>query len=177
MTIATMIKELSFEYDRYDYESKDFLPHDEMTFARKVLMEKLLDGLYFLRFGGKNGIDSELNAQNKKSRYVADRAMYDGTEIALNRIRGSHGASQAATFKHEALDEMYKDLQDLWYADQGEWYTPYGAPVGYAYNTQNVPSTEVDIPQEILDMDAALGITQEVANDLVEPVKKKKKAS
>jgi len=177
MTIATIIKELSFEYDRYDYESKDFLPHDEMTFARKVLMEKLLDGLYFLRFGGKNGIDSEINAQNKKSRYVADRAVYDGTEIALNRIRGSHGASQAATFKHEALDEMYKDLQDLWYADQGEWYTPYGAPVGYAYNTQNVPSTEVDIPQEILDMDAALGITQEVANDLVEPVKKKKKAS
>ena len=67
MTIAKMIQELSFEYDRFDYESKDFLPHDEMTFARRVLMEKLLDGLYFLRYGGKNGIDSEINAQNKKS--------------------------------------------------------------------------------------------------------------
>ena len=177
MTIATMIKELTFEYDRFDYESKDFLPHDEMTFARKVITEKLLDGIYFLRFGGKNGIDSEINAQNKKSRYKADREMFDGTEIGLQRVRGSYGASQAATYKHETLDEMYKDLQNLWYADHREWYTPYGAPAGYAYNTQNVPSTEVDIPQEILDMDAALGITQEVANDLVEPVKKKKKAS
>ena len=174
MTIATMIKELSFEYDRFDYESKDFLPHDEMTFARRVLMEKLLDGLYFLRFGGKNGIDSEINAQNKKSRYEADRKMYDGTEISMQRVRGSYGASQAATFKHDQLDEMYKDLQDLWYADQGEWYVPYGAPVGYSYNTQNVPAEEVDIPQEILDMDAALGLDVEVANDLIETPKKKK---
>lgn len=177
MTIAKLIQELTFEFDRFDYESKDFVPHDEMTFSRKVLTEKLLDGLYFLRYGGTNGVDSEMNAQNKKRRYEADRKIFDGTEIGLQRLRGSFGASQAATFKHEALDEMYKDLQDLWYADRGEYYVPYNAPEGYSFGTQNVPSTEVDIPQEILDMDAALGIKQEVANDLVEPVKKKKKAS
>ena len=177
MTIATMINELTFEFDRFDYDTKDFLPHDEMTFVRRVLMEKMLDGLYFLRYGGKNGVDTEINANNKKSRYEADRKMYDGTEISMQRIRGSYGASQAAQYKHEQLEEMYSDLQHAWFAAHGEWYTPYGAPIGYSYGTQNVPQQEVDIPQELLDMDAAMGVNIEVANDLIEPKAKKKKAS
>jgi len=175
MTIATMINELSFEYDRFDYETKDFLPHDEMSFVRKVLMEKMMDGLYFLRYGGKNGIDTEVNAANKKKRYEADRKLFDGTEISTQRIRGSFGAAQAAQFKHEQLDDMYRDLQAAWFDAHGEYYTPYGAPVGYHYGSQNVPQEEVDIPQELLDMDAMMGIATEVANDLVETPKSKKK--
>ena len=174
MTIATLINELSFDYDRFDYETKDFLPHDEMSFARKVLMEKMLDGLFFLRYGGKNGIDSEVNANNKKNRYEADRKLFDGTEISTQRIRGSFGAAQAAQYKHEQLDDMYKDMQMAWFDANGEWYTPYGAPVGYSYGSQNVTQQEVDIPQELLDMDAEMGINVEVANDLIEPSKKKK---
>lgn len=173
MTIAKLITELSFEFDRFDYETKDFLPHDEMGFVRKVLMEKMLDGLYFLRYGGKNGIDSEVNANNKKKRYEADRKLFDGTEISTQRIRGSFGAARAAEYKHEQLDEMYRDLQAAWFDSYGEHYTPYGAPVGYCYGTQNTPDQEVEIPQELLDMDAAMGIKAEVANDLIEPKKKK----
>lgn len=173
MTIAKLITELSFEFDRFDYETKDFLPHDEMGFVRKVLMEKMLDGLYFLRYGGKNGVDSEVNAANKKKRYEADRKLFDGTEISTQRIRGSFGAAQAAEYKHEQLDDMYRDLQAAWFDAYGEHYVPYGAPVGYCYGTQNLPEQEVEIPQELLDMDAAMGIQTEVANDLVEPKKKK----
>ncbi len=77
MTIATLINELSFEYDRFDYETKDFLPHDEMSFARKVLMEKMLDGLFFLRYGGKNGVDSEstLTTRRTVTRLIASCSM------------------------------------------------------------------------------------------------------
>lgn len=176
MTIATLINELSFEYDRFDYETKDFLPHDEMGFARRVLMEKMLDGLYFLRYGGKKGTDTELYAASKKRQYEADRANYDGTEIAQQKLRGSLGAFQAAQYKHDQLDEMYTDMQHAWWEATGEWYVPYGAPVGYSFSTQNVPQQEAEIPQDILDMERAMGIAPEVANDLIEPTERKKKA-
>ena len=176
MTIATMINDLTFEYDRFDYETKDFLPHDEMSFTRRVLMEKMLDGLYFLRYGGKKGTDTELYAATKKRQYEADRASYDGTEISQQKLRASMGAFQAAQHKHDQLDEMYTDMQHAWYAAYGEWYVPYGAPVGYSFSTQNVPQQEAEIPQDILDMERAMGIAQEPANDLIEAPKKKKKA-
>ena len=176
MTIATMINDLTCEYDRFDYETKDFLPHDVMGFVRKVLMEKMLDGLYFLRYGGKNGKDTEIIASNKKRQYEADRASYDGTEIGQQRLSGSLGAFQAAQYKHEQLDEMYADMQHAWYAAYGEWYVPYGAPVGYSFSTQNAPQQEAEIPQDILDMERAMGIAPEPANDLIEAPKKKKKA-
>ena len=176
MTIATLINELSYEFDRFDYESKDFLPHDEMSFVRKVLMEKMLDGLYFLRYGGKNGVDTEINANNKRKRYEADRKLFDGTEISEQRIRGSHGAAKAAQYKHEQLDDMYADLQAAWFDAYGEYYTPYGSPMGYHYGTQNVPQDEVEVPQWMRDMDADMGVQSDVANELIEPKARKKKA-
>lgn len=167
-TIATLINEISFEFDRYDYESKDFLPHDEMDFTRKVLMEKLLDGLYFLKFGGKKGIDTDTYVKNKERQYKMDRAGFDGTEIGAMKIRGSLGQLQAARHKHEVLDNLYTDLQEAYEFMTGDHYQPYGSSPTYRFGTQNITATEVAIPDDILQMEAAMGIEPEVANDFID---------
>ena len=118
MTIATMINELTFQFDRFDYDTKDFLPHDEMTFVRRVLMEKMLDGLYFLRYGGKKSLVS-IQRSTPTTRRAATKqiARCTGGRSACNGFAYMNIAS--CTDKHEQLDEMYSDLQHAWFAAHG----------------------------------------------------------
>ena len=174
MTIANIITNLTFEYDKFDYESRDFRPDDVMYYVRKTLMEKVMDGLYFNRYGKDGKYDTEKLSANAKREYEAARKLFDGTEISQNKIRGAHEKFKASQHKHEQLVEMYDDMQAAWFAEFGEYYTPYNAAPDYNYGTQNVPQEELEIPQWLKDMDAEMGIEVESANDLVEPKKRKK---
>lgn len=174
MTIATLITNLTFEYDKYDYESRDFRTDDAMYYIRKNLMEKVMDGLYYCRYGKDGKYDTDKIASNKRTEYESARKLYDGTEISGNRIRKASEDFKAAQHKHEQLVEMYDDMQAAWFAEFGEYYAPYGSPAGYSYGTQNVPQEELEIPQWVKDLDAEMGIAPEAANDLIEAPKKKK---
>lgn len=173
--IVVAIKQLTAPFEKWDNEDKQFVPEDSMNYVRKVMLEKLLDGTYYLHIG-KTGDSSESYAASMKRKAEAAYRHRDGTEISNNLIRGAAGEAQAATQKHEYLETLYADLQALYLQETGQYFKPFNSPVGYNFGSQNVvPNTS--IPQDAEQMLAALGIQTDSANIVEEPTKQKKKAS
>tara|TARA_R110002012_G_C11538184_1_gene601179 strand:+ start:459 stop:1043 length:585 start_codon:yes stop_codon:yes gene_type:complete len=172
--IVVAIKQLSAPFEKWDNEDKQFTDSDGMSYVRKIMLEKLLDGTFYLHIG-KTGDSSESYAANMKRKAEVAYRHRDGTEISNNLIRGAAGEAQAADQKHLYLETLYADLQALYLQETGQHYVPYNSPAGYNFGTQNVvPNTS--IPQDAEQMLAALGIQTDTANIVEEP-KQKKKAS
>ena len=104
--IVVAIKQLTAPFEKWDNEDKQFAPEDSMNYVRKVLLEKLLDGTYYLHIG-KTGDSSESYAASMKRKAEVAYRHRDGTEISNNLIRGAAGEAQAATQKHEYLETLY----------------------------------------------------------------------
>lgn len=167
MTIVTSINELTFDYDKWDNEAKQFVDTDGMQFVRKVLLEKLLDGTYYLHYG-KSGNSSESYARMKKDEVSKVHRSYTGDEISANALRGAIGESNAAQHKHEQLAELYADLQSQYFQEFGDYYKPWGSPADYYYGSQNIVAAD-DMPDDIRQALEAMGMSPS-ANDMIEDV-------
>lgn len=173
--IVLAIKELSYDYERWDNEEKQFVMTDDMKYLRKIFLEKLLDGTFYLHFG-KTGNSSEAYAKRKSDEAAIAYRNRTGEEISNNELRGALGASRSANHKHEALAEIYADLQSQYNQEFGDYYKPYMSPPTYYYGTQNVLADET-LPDDIRQELEALGMLEDSANDiLVDDTPKKKKA-
>lgn len=171
MTIVSSINELTFDFDKWDNETKQFVDTDGMQFVRKVLLEKLLDGTYFLHYG-KSGNSSESYASMKKDDVKKARRSYTGDEISANALRGAIAESKSASHKHEQLAELYADLQAQYFQEFGDYYKPWGSG-DYYYGTQNIVASN-EMPEDIRQELEAMGALDEAANEYIETPTKKK---
>lgn len=164
MTIVSSINELTFDFDKWDNETKQFVDTDGMQFVRKVLTEKLLDGVYYLHYG-KTGNSSESYARMKKDDVTKAHRSYSGDEISANALRGAIAESKSAQHKHEELEVLYAELQAQYFQDFGDYYKPWGAPNDYYYGTQNIVAAD-DMPDDIRQELEAMGMG--TSNDMLE---------
>jgi len=168
MSIVNLVKEITLESTVYNTYEDKWEERDQLSFARKIIAEAIMDKLYWLTKGKKG---SE-NYVDLKKRDVADaRAAYRGDELSTLAFRGATANCKAASDKHDVLMQMMSELQELYrttMSEDADEYQPYGSvPTG------NVPETPSEIPEDIRQQLEALGMA-EPANDQVETKSKKK---
>lgn len=164
---------LTLDTEIYNSYEDKWIHEDQMAFPRKIMMEAIMDKLYWLTKGKNSSTKpsgSEAYLETKQAQVTYARQTFRGDEISLIKLRGSIANCQAAADKHTVLTDMQAQLHKAYIESYGEDYLPYGsAPAS------NVPvAAESDIPTDIQQQLEALGMA-EPAND--ETSKKKKKAS
>jgi hypothetical protein len=166
------ITNLTLDMEVYNSYEDRWHNEDQMAFARKIIMEAIMDKLYWLtkgkNKGGKpSGSEGYLTQQQARVKYAQET--FRGDEISELRLRGAIANCQAAAAKHEALTDLQNSLHSQYMIQFGEDYMPYGSAPH-----SNVPvAAESDMPSDIQQMLEALGMA-EPAN---EEKPKKKKAS
>ena len=153
--IVNALKEFTMEFETYNYTLKDFKEEDVLAYPKKILIEAMMDKVYFLQHGsrksGKTGTD--VYAANRRREFESDYSALQNGEIAQNQVRQSMMNSRAASAKNDLLGQLIHDLQQLYVDSYLEEYIPYGAP-----KTGNLPTHEVEIDKDLeAEMAAMIG--------------------
>ena len=82
MTISTdklieALENFSMEFETFDYNQSDWVERDELSFARKILIQGLMDKVYFLTAGNKakGKDDSNIKMQQEHTKVVSLTSM------------------------------------------------------------------------------------------------------
>lgn len=151
MTISTdklieALENFSMEFETFDYNQSDWVERDELSFARKILIQGLMDKVYFLTAGnkakGKDG--SDVFAAKKKQQYKDAARAYKGGELDINELRQAQANAKAASAKNDVLGDLMNNLQNLYVSENYDEYIPWNAP-----KTGNVAAEEQDLPDDI----------------------------
>jgi len=152
-TIVKLLESVTLDAEVYNTYEASWQNSDQLFFARKIIAEAMMDKLYWLTAGKKGSA----NYHDMKKRDVASAQQnFRGDEISTNELRGAIANAKAAGDKHDALMQMFADLQELYrntMDEDGNDYHPYGAP-----KMGNVPEQPSDLPDDIRQELEALGM-------------------
>lgn len=134
------------------YRDREFVITDTCQFDRRVIVEAIIDKLYWLKTSRK-GHDAYAISTKERAEYAMRRN--DGTEIALTQLKAAVSEARAAQSKLALFDRMQDQLRGYYAETFGKSYIAYGE------NEANVPSNQQPqaIPADIAADMAALGIT------------------
>jgi len=168
MSIQNLVKEITLVSTVYNTYEDKWEERDQLSFARKIIAEAIMDKLYWLTKGKKG---SENYVDLKKRDVASATSAFRGDELSTLELRGATANCKAASDKHDVLMNMMSELQELYrttMSEDADEYLPYGSvPNG------NVPETPSELPEDIRQQLEALGMATP-ANDQVETKSKKK---
>jgi len=158
--IVKLLEAITLDAEVYNTYEAAWQQNDQLFFARKIFAEAMMDKLYWLTTAKKGSA----NYYEMKKRDVASAQQnFRGDEISTNELRGAIANAKAAGDKHDALMQMFADLQELYRTtmdENGNDYHPYGAPM-----MGNAPEEPSDIPEDIAQELAALGMAPTAIED------------
>lgn len=168
MSIVKLIEAITLEAEVYNTYEDKWEQRDQLSFARKIIAEAIMDKLYWLTKGKKG---SENYVEMKKRDVASAQSAYRGDELSTLELRGATANCKAASDKHDMLMQMMSDLQQMYrttMSEDADEYLPYGSP-----KTGNVPEQASEIPEDIRQQLEALGMATP-ANEVIETKAKKK---
>lgn len=153
-TFATLLNDqLSLHHEVL--RKGDFVVDDVMSFQRKIIVEAILDKLSWL-MSGERGTEGYVD--KTKARIAEAQRRFRGDEISTVYLQGAIAEHKAAIAKHQALEDIFEDLQESYRAEHDERYVPYGTS-----RWANVRrDTRSDVPADIKAELEALGMTPEI---------------
>lgn len=127
---------------------------DNADFDRKIIVEALIDKLYWLKTSRKG---HDAYAEQQRENVQTANRRNDGTEIGQFNLRRCIAEAKAANLKKQVFGNMLAQLRGYYAETWGEEYTAYGE------NEGNIPTQteKVELPDDIAADLAALGVTPE----------------
>jgi len=160
-TLADWVDAQAMTGPRFSIEARNYVEHDYLGFARRLICEAVMDKLYYLEFGkndGRSGAEYRLDRARERARQ-AMRA-HSHAEIPEEKLRqafdevASHEAELAfVRAEMAALQKLYAEKVGT----DGEHYEPYGMRSAQRPHGNVAPAPDT-MPADLARLAKQLGV-------------------